>query len=211
MENSCLFCDRSKFEDLIIHETGDFLLVAGLGQITDGGYALLVSKQHIPCMGELTERLYGKNIALGYALCRALTHEYAGEKKLERGPWPVTVFEHGVAGQSIPHAHLHFLPVALDLAERVRRDFPLAEIDELQYAAEPRVRYEEKPKPYLFWTTPAGKGMVCWNPPAPRQYLRTVAAELLGRPERANWREADPELDRRLVAETVRRLKPYFL
>ena len=72
---------------------------------------------------------------------------------------------------------------------------------------------KDKQKPYLYWRdaqTLFSQPTVCWDPPAPPQYLRTITAEALGRPERANWREMDPELDRKLGAETVRRLKPYF-
>ena len=53
--------------------------------------------------------------------------------------------------------------------------------------------------------------MVCWNPPAPPQYLRLIVAELLGHPERGNWRNMDPELDKQLGQETVDRLKLYFV
>jgi hypothetical protein len=41
-------------------------------------------------------------------------------------------------------------------------------------------------------------------------YLRIVAAEALGKPERANWRTMDAALDKKLYLETVSRLKPYF-
>ena len=65
-------------------------------------------------------------------------------------------------------------------------------------------------KKYLLWSTPEGMIKVAIDPPALLQYLRIVAAELIGRPERGDWRNMDQELDKQLWQETVNRLKPYF-
>jgi len=52
----CVFCDRAQFEDRLVGETKDFFVIATLGQITDGGYVLLVPKEHIACMGALADQ-----------------------------------------------------------------------------------------------------------------------------------------------------------
>jgi hypothetical protein len=70
--------------------------------------------------------------------------------------------------------------------------------------------YQKRKEPYLLWSTPDDELWACWNPPAPPQYLRTITAELLGVPERGNWRNMDPELDKQLYTETTLRLRPYF-
>lgn len=207
MENGCVFCDQSKIKN-IFAENEDFYLVATPGQITDGGYVLLIPREHTSCMGALAPERATALLGLEIEIYKALSLEYC---RFSSNPYPITVFEHGIVGQTIEHAHLHLLPAVIDLTPRIRTDFSVAEIDELQRTANLRKLYCKYPEPYLFWTTPGGKSMVCWNPPAPPQYLRTVAAELLGRPERGNWRNMDPELDKRLCAETVTRLKPYFL
>lgn len=140
--------------------------------------------------------------------CRALSLEY--QSSTSATPYPVIVFEHGIVWQTIKHAHLHLLPTQIDLTAKIRSDFPEAEIEELQYAAHLQELYTKRPDPYLFWTMPSGKSMVCWNPSAPPQYLRLIAAELLGRPERGNWRNMDADLDKGLCDDTVARLKPFF-
>lgn len=147
-------------------------------------------------------------LELSFKICDALSLEY--QHSIFSHPYPVTVFEHGLVGQTIKHAHLHYLPTVVDLTSRVRGDFPKAEIEELQYVTHIQDLYHERQEPYLFWTEPQGKSMVCWNPPAPPEYLRIVAAAALGRPERASWRKMDSELDRKLWSETVKKLKPYF-
>lgn len=53
MESDCVFCDRSKFEERLCGETKDFWIIATLGQITDGGYVLLVPKRHVECVGAM--------------------------------------------------------------------------------------------------------------------------------------------------------------
>ncbi len=212
MNSDCVFCDMSKIGERLIADLGDWYVAATLGQITDGGYALVIPKEHIPCMGALTSHSPGSQTETMFGavqrVCQALSLEY--QKSNATAPYPVTVFEHGIVGQTVKHAHLHLLPTQIDLTSRIRKDFPGAEIQKLTHAAHLQALYLECPEPYLFWTTPDGPSMVCWGPPAPPQYLRLVTAELLGRPERGNWRNMDAELDNRLCQETVVRLKPYF-
>lgn len=211
MDNNCVFCDKTKVGDRLIAENSDWYVAATLGQII-GGYALVIPKAHISCMGALTS--HGPDsqteamLEITKETCRALSLEYQHSNSAT--PYPVTVFEHGIVGQTIKHAHLHLLPTMADLTQKIRADFPEAKFEELQYAAHLQELYGKRPEPYLFWTIPSGKSMVCWNPPAPPQYLRLIMAELLGYPERGNWRNMDPELDKQLGQETVDRLKPYF-
>ena len=140
--------------------------------------------------------------------CRALSLEY--QHSTSTTPYPVTIFEHGIVGQTVKHAHLHLLPMLVNLTQKIRDAFPGSEFEELQYATHLQELYSKRQEPYLFWIVPNSKSMVCWNPPAPPQYLRLIIAELLGYPERGNWRNMDPELDKQLWQETVDRLKPYF-
>lgn len=208
MSNDCVFCDKAKLGERLISENAGWYVVATLGQITDGGYVLVIPKEHISCMGVLTIEQTSAMLKITKEACQALSLEY--QHSTSATPYPVVIFEHGVVGQTIKHAHLHLLPTQIDLTEKIRSDFPEAEIEELQYAAHLQELYGKRPEPYLFWTMPNGKSMVCWNPPAPPQYLRLIVAELLGRSERGNWRNMDADLDKRLCDDTVGRLKPYF-
>lgn len=210
MKNNCAFCDRSQFEERIVGETDELWIIATLGQIPKlGGYVLVVPKHHVPCVGALVGKQRRIFISMSLWTSHSVAMEYQRSMKLD--PIPTTLFEHGIVGQTVQHAHLHILPSVVDFTPKIRADFPEANIEELTKISHLQKSYGKNPLPYLYWTTPSGTAMVCWNPPAPNQYLRIVAAELLGKPERANWRTMDPELDRRLYLETVTRLKPYFL
>lgn len=208
----CVFCDRAQFEKQLIGETPDFWIIATLGQITDGGYVLLVPKRHVSCIGAMEESEIELLESVVDRVMGALLVEYNA---------PV-IFEHGIVGQTIKHAHIHFVPQVCNVTDRVLADFPGSKITRpMKYDPgyrenwqKLRDQYARKQKPYLLWNDgyiSRMSGMkVCWNPEAPPQYLRIVVAEELGRPERANWRSMDPELDKRLWQETVARLKPYF-
>ncbi len=200
---NCIFCDWTKFEEQLVGETADFWIIATLGQITDGGYLLLVPKKHIKCMGELTKDEAGRMFELYPKI------EHASYN------WPhMTAFEHGIVGQTIEHAHIHLIPARFSLTPRIRADFPKVEFQELVYDYQLHLLYRKRKEPYLLWTDRDSDNhivwQVCWNPPAPPQYLRIITAEALHRPERANWKNMDPELDKKLWSETVRRLRPYF-
>lgn len=206
MEN-CVFCARSQFEEKIIAETHDFFIVASLGQITDGGHTLLVPKEHIPCMGALDLFLVNSVAAMAIKIFKALSVKFNFNPFSK---YPVTAFEHGIVGQSVKHAHLHFLPVVLDLTTKILTDFPGCVKEGVSNYSFLRNSFKDRSEPYLFWTTQDGQGKILWNPPAPAQYLRTITAEMLGCPERGNWRDVNPELDKKLWEKTVTRLKPYF-
>lgn len=202
MSDSCVFCDRTKFEERIIAENKNWYLVATLGQITDGGYILIIPKQHVSCIGAMKEQ---KLIKIENIL--RVASDYI---EIEYGVRPI-IFEHGIVGQTVQHAHLHLLPAEIRMCGRIYRDFPNTQICFLDSLKILRCNYDMTGrKKYLFWSTPEDILKLVIDPPAPLQYLRIVAAELLGRPERGNWRNMDPELDKQLWQETVSRLKPYF-
>ena len=200
MDKNCPFCDHSKFEERLVGSIGSFNVIATLGQISEGGYLLLVSKEHTSCLGATpdTRELAGAIAHVEVALAKT----YAQRS--------VTLFEHGIVGQTVLHAHLHLLPEAIAIGERVRKDFPAHHVEQFADFHTFRFAYALEQKPYLLWREPGQKLSVCWNPPAIPQYLRIVVAETLGKPERANWRTMDPMLDRKLYTETVARLKPHL-
>lgn len=200
-EKPCVFCDRAQFEEQLIAESKNFYTIATLGQITDGGYTLLVPKRHVLCIGAMELQEIEEMTLEATLLDEFISTEY---KRF------TTIFEHGIVGQSIKHAHLHIVPATCMLTPRIRADFPGKEIDIIPSLSWIRQLYQQKQKPYLFWNDYLSQSVICWDPPAPPQYLRKVIAEQVGRPERANWREMDPVLDKQLWSATVIRLKKYY-
>ncbi len=204
MENGCAFCDKKNFEERIIKETEHWYVVASLGQITDGGHVLVVPKRHLLCMGEVRELKSLRCISA--AVHRALIRVYANGLMSRYDS--VMAFEHGIVGQTVFHAHLHFLPARLYITDKIRRDFPAAEIESIPVGGSLQELYLARRKPYLYWMMPNGQEMVCWNPPASPRYFRELFAKRLGHLERVDWKQVDPAHDRMLWSTTVAALKP---
>lgn len=202
MDNSCDFCDRTKFEERIVVEKEESFVIASLGQITNSGYLLLIPKRHISCIGNMNEAEMERFIPIIEEVWLAIKDIY----KIS----PITLFEHGIVGQTIKHAHLHFVPAICNITKGVKKDFLKNEIQQIFSWQELRGLYQERKEPYLFWLGSDAKMNVCFNPNAPLQYLRTIVAEEIGRPERANWRNMNTELDKKLTKETINKLKPLF-
>ncbi len=203
MGKDCVFCDRKNFEERLVGETGEFWIIATLGQISDGGYLLLVPKRHVLCVGGMEEPEIREAEFLADKIFMALAIEYwSGE--------PAIIFEHGIAGQTINHGHLHFIPEPFDMTPEIGKDFPDETLLRINSLNDLRILYRYRQKPYLLWSDASEQMRVFWKPRVPNQYLRIIVAGLLGRPKRADWRKMDPELDRKLWSETVKKLKPYF-
>jgi len=197
----CVFCDPEKIKSRTITSLDGVNIVATLGQITEGGYVLLIPTSHSPCLGAFGRRQIKSFEKIVGRVVLILETEYQNQ---------VTIFEHGIVGQTIEHSHLHILPVMLDLTERVASDFPESKMQIVENLTQLQSLYHLRLEPYLLWSTFDKKYMVCWNPPAPAQYFRTLSAQLLGVPERADWKKMDPQKDKSLREETMKRFTPYF-
>lgn len=197
----CVFCDPEKIKPRMIASMDGLNIVATLGQITDGGYLLLIPSNHVSCLGDMSIEQISVVDRISKLISSILKKEYQSG---------LTIFEHGIVGQTIKHAHLHFYPKYVNLSFKIRSDFPGTEIQYISSLVELQHLYRKRQKPYFLWSGAAGL-TVCWNPPAPQQYLRTISAELLKVPERADWKTMDPELDKGLINETMKRIAPYFI
>jgi diadenosine tetraphosphate (Ap4A) HIT family hydrolase len=197
----CVFCDPEKIKPRTIASLDVVNIVATLGQITEGGYVLLIPTNHVPCLGAMDKEQIKIIDQVADQTVQAIKSEYRSS---------VMIFEHGIVGQTIKHAHLHFLPAEIDLSNRIQSDFPESEIQTVKSLTELQRTYQARQEPYLLWSTPSGQFSTCWNPPAQPQYLRIISAEILNVPERADWKKMDPELDKALIDETIKKLAPYF-
>ena len=176
MTNNCVFCDKSKFEERLVGETKDFWIIATLGQISNSGYELLVPKRHVECIGAMKKKEVEILEKLLTKAREALTKEYGVQG---------IIFEHGIVGQTIKHAHLHLIPEICSITGKIYRDFPdndLIWFPPTELSKLFLKTYAARKEPYLFWQDSISDTYkVVWNPPAPPQYLRTVVAEALGR------------------------------
>lgn len=98
--DGCIFCDREGILERIVHETDNFFVLLGLAIVTPG-HAMIVTKNHYSCYGELPDELDEEFEDLKKRVGNKIEEEFARPFFVEYSPgW----------GQSVPHAHVHFIP-----------------------------------------------------------------------------------------------------
>lgn len=199
---SCIFCDFSEIKDRTIATVDGFHVTISLGQITNGGYLLVIPIDHTACLGALTPAQANHLDQLKDQLILHLEDEYKQ---------PVTFFEHGTVGQTIHHAHLHIFPAEVNLKTQIQLDFPSCKIEAVNSFAEFRKKYRAFRVPYLLWSTPSNEILVCWNLPAKPEYLRLLTAKFLGVADSGSWKDMNRELDQNLIDETKVKLDTIFI
>lgn len=189
MSAPCIFCDPRQFDGRLIVKRDGFLVVATKGQIVDG-YSLVIPKRHVSCFGELEqEELECAEAVLARVRFACL---------MAYGRQPI-LFEHGLAGQSVKHAHMHAVPTDADLFPRLAADFP--DHERLPSLQPLRETYRRE-GPYLYYERADGGRTLFHVFPRP-QYLRVALADAVGHPERADWKKVDQAADEEMVAATV--------
>lgn len=199
MTNTCVFCDYTKHATRIVYETTNFYAVPTIGQISDGGYMLVIPKYHYACLGSMEDDKFGELEDVVSKLKTAITTTFGK---------PI-LFEHGILGQSITHAHLHLVPFATDIFPIVQKDFPVYKQITCMHDLRELHRTNGG---YLFYQNPADE-MFGFLPDAViPQYFRIVVAEASGRQPRGDWRawrsnKDNAKLDDKLIEETVKKLR----
>jgi len=184
----CLFCSIQEMsspsnpEDEIIDESENFYAKAALGHFVFG-YTLIVSKEHLLSFACLPEHLFSELESF---------RDHVVDKLHSICQHPISIMEHGAinrcqrAGSCIDHAHLHLMPLAIDLYPILSERFPFGElgcIGELRHFKDGRI-------PYLYYQREGLRShAVELSEDVPSQLLRRIACQALGQPELWDWRE----------------------
>jgi|SRR3989344_283178 len=97
--DNCVFCNRQKIEKDILAESPSFMVMVGLGVITPG-HVLLTSTEHLSCYGALPSSLKKEFLKTRSIVSKTIEEIFAKPFQIEYGVW----------GQTVPHAHIHFIP-----------------------------------------------------------------------------------------------------
>lgn len=193
----CVFCDKEKCADRTFYESDNFYVMPTVGQISDGGHSLIIPRHHEICLGAMSRDLFQEFMEVKRDVQAAISREYG----------KTFSFEHGIIGQSVPHAHLQILPSDTDIFSALERDYPFyKKIDSLDAL---RDIYQSR-RVYLYYENQQEEKFVFYMDAIP-QYLRLVAAQRMGRTPRGDWKawRSDPDcarIDDQLMEETVERL-----
>lgn len=106
MDNGCALCDNKSIAlNHTIHETEEFRVVCDMHPLTEG-HLLIIPKKHISCVGAFPTNLYNEFFILYNQISDFIKSTYGY----------VSIFEHGVIGQTVFHAHTHILPFNGDVS-----------------------------------------------------------------------------------------------
>src|SRR5258706_12627640 len=123
--DNCRFCDilfrncPPGFWDRPLFESTNFVAIPSLGSLRKG-WLLVVPKKHFLSTAALPPHLLQEMIKVKQALTEVLTESF-GE---------IWAFEHGpagggrLAGCGVDHAHLHIVPLEIDLLQAARPFLP---------------------------------------------------------------------------------------
>lgn len=105
-----IFCQaETVLKDLIVYRTDNFFVVHD-GLPLAEGHLFLIPKFHLDCFLNLDSKYEIEYKSVVKRVVRFLCDEY-------QNPF---IFEHGVIAQTIPHAHLHFLPTSKNIIKAIK-------------------------------------------------------------------------------------------
>lgn len=165
--NHCLFCKISSENTHKIYQTKNFYLITD-GAPLGSGHLLLIPKEHLSCFGALSEK-FNEEFSLLQKKVISFLEDNFGRTIL---------FEHGVFGQTVHHAHLHFLPTEKKVLPFAQKKYEIKKIKSFWTLKD----VLKKDKGYLFFQEDKSNYIIkIKNPPAGffHTYLLT---ELLGVP-----------------------------
>jgi diadenosine tetraphosphate (Ap4A) HIT family hydrolase len=202
--SDCVFCEigsstgenhtydivpQDHLASLVIAESPNFLVLLDIAPIVEN-HCLLVPRQHVPAFAYLTDYRWNEVQMLLGRVTETLFRLHGFRPSL---------FEHGIHWREalpsccIDHAHIHVVPIDLDLTPIVEKDsYSLVQVGDDQEAYQ-AVRGTS----YLYYNASTKNGRFYDASRIPSQYLRRIYTESLGQPI-WNWQDclhlSDPAL-----------------
>ncbi|TIC67487.1 hypothetical protein E3Q01_01253 [Wallemia mellicola] len=199
-QDECWFClsNPRVTKHLIVSIGEECYITLPKGQLPDakdtaipgGGHVLIIPISHYPNLFSLPAEI-AQRVQSELLDCReALTKCYAKYDSV-----PVT-FELGRYWSRGGHAHIQMVPVPKDLSPTLAQEFENEGVAQgVEWEADPQRALDdlEDGQSYLRVDLPDGKKFVHLIRPAPfnQQFARQVLANVLGIPDRADWRNCE--------------------
>ncbi|MCH8004171.1 MAG: HIT family protein [Nanoarchaeota archaeon] len=187
-KEKCAFCDYNLIKKDVLWESDNFFVKVGIG-IFAPGHVMMISKKHASCFGELPKQLIKEFMSFKEEVFN----------KIKSNFFEPIIYEHGIYGQSVKHAHIHFIPfktdffILDDIGKKVFRDLKSTQIDNIFqmmdiFEKDGSYMYlEEKDKKQIFYTKELQKGL----------NFRKEIARLTGLHGLADWRNMAKEEEQR--------------
>lgn len=182
----CDFCEEFKKDyfaftgsNRILWKTNNFFVFPGLGQIVEG-YLLIATESHHISIGAVPTEFFNELEDVIKKVRGVLKEQYSNPLFFEHGP--ASSSKRG--GCCIEHAHLHAMPVQLDVLTDLSQHFLPRKITSFLELK----RLYDKGSPYFFIETNSSERYVFKiSEQVPSQYIRRIIAEKIGKPDHWDW------------------------
>ena len=179
--NDCIFCnlDFDKVENTVICETKNFRVIPSVGSLLDG-YVLIVTKNHINSLSELTDEQKVEYENLVSEILQIFQKVY--------GRTPI-LFEHGtpniqnsMSATSIIHAHSHIVNFKFKNESEILEKYNFISIQNFK---------DVKRENYIYYVSDNETKYVSYNFDSISQLMRILIANEIDKGEQYNWRKFD--------------------
>lgn len=205
-QEPCLFCDHEAIKKDILFPGRNFLIKIGI-QIITPGHIMIIPKKHYRCLGDLSPELQEELEKLKEQTRKIVRQQFSEPFWVEYGP----------GRQSIPHAHIHCLPLRGEgyaLGSFIREIEPQLILEEGSWEKVREIRkqglsyiyIEEKGKKCLFPFEASTRGNGHFH-------YRDFFSRIKGAPGLADWKTAgkqEKKDDERKRERTKARLAEAF-
>ena len=187
---SCPYCEeieRGYFEIegenlgcRILFESKNFIVFPSLSQIVEG-YLLIATKKHYIGLGEIPKELVPELEEVKNKVKEVLSKFYTIPIFFEHGP----VSQNKKGGCCIEHAHLHSVPINVDILDNIKKNFKSIKIDNFLSLN----KQFKKRIPYFYYENQMGERYLFeLFDVIPSQYLRQLVAIKTNSKDKWDWR-----------------------
>lgn len=180
---SCPFChlDYSDIANTVIDKSENFLILPSKGSLCNG-YLLIIPKEHINSMNELTDTKKEELLLL--------IKKYREKFYLAYNKYPI-LFEHGSSkidnsksSSSVTHAHIHIINHNFLDENKLIIELNLQEVNVIDF-------FENKNDNYISYISPTFKFYISYNFKPISQQMRICIANDLKLPTNYNWKTSN--------------------
>jgi len=175
----------SDFYNQILFETDNFTVKPSLGSFVEG-WLLIVPKKHYISLGSMDDPTLFKEL-------NSLINKIGEIVQKEYGDY--VIFENGslcadkLVGCGVDFAHLHFVPLKLNLIEEIQERFNINYNWEKINDIESSVSYIKSGKPYLYLRNQQNESFITSDDNIPSQLFRKAIAESMSIGEQYDWKQ----------------------
>jgi len=183
-DDRCFLCVPD--DNLVYARRGAFYAMLGLGPVVVG-YSLIATTQHLPSMFDLDDETASELVEFTESVRSILRTHFSNCIVTEHGRVPVCEErDEGGHESHCFHAHRLVFPAELDLTHELENyGLRIEHYSDFSVARGSSLAGHE----YLYFEKPDGSCVVCYAQRRLfRQFFRFVVSDLVGRPDRADWR-----------------------